>query len=423
MRFVCRYLLALAVFASGLTTNRADFQGSTHMMPFDEDTIAYSKTESTGPIARLQKSIAEGKTSLRFDAKYGYLPSVLEALGISLESQVLVFSKTSFQRERIDPENPRALFFNDDVYIGFIAGSPMLEVSEVDPKLGAVFYTLNQKNTDRPKFSRNDQCLECHASAKSMGVPGQLLRSFEVDSSGVVDLSSGTSLVNHRTPLAERWGGWYVTGEHGAQTHRGNLFGAKAFAKAQKEPNYRGNLKDLKPFFDVARYPRNQSDIAALMALEHQTHMHNFIARLNYETVIALAQYGKVDYLKSKVESFLQYALFTEEAPLTNAIQGSPAFIKAFESQGPFDSKGRSLRQFDMTRRMFKYPCSYLIYSEAFDALQPEIKAMIYKRLFEILTGEDNSDKFTSLSAADRTAILEILRETKKDLPEYWRAS
>jgi hypothetical protein len=411
------------LIASALTPlARADFQGSTHMMPFDEDTISYSKTEATGPVSRLIKSIADGKTTLKFDAKYGYLPSVLEALGISYDSQVLVFSKTSFQRERIEPENPRALFYNDGAYIGFIPGSPLLEFSEVDPKLGAVFYTLDQSKSDRPKITRNDQCLECHASAKSMGVPGQLLRSFEVDSSGVVDLQTGTSQVDDRTPFNERWGGWYVTGTHGTMTHRGNLFGAKAFKTAEKQPNYRGNLTNLSEFIEISKYPRNQSDIVSLMVLEHETHMHNFIARLDYETIIALQQYGKIDHLKSKVDSFLQYALFTEEAPITNAVKGSAAFVKEFEARGPTDSKGRSLRQFDLNKRLFKYPCSFLIYSEQFDAMPPRIKEMIYKRLFEILTGADKSEKFQMLTAEDRKAIFEILQETKKDLADYWRS-
>jgi hypothetical protein len=414
------FLLCLTAFLL-MPRARADFQGSTHMMPFDEDTIAYSKTEATGPVSRLAKSINDGKTNLKFDAKYGYLPSVLEALGISFESQVLVFSKTSFQRERIEPENPRALFYNDSAYIGYVPGSPMLEFSEVDPKLGAVLYTLDQMKAERPRIVRNDQCLECHASAKSMGVPGQLLRSFEVDSSGVVDLQTGTSQVNHRTPFNERWGGWYVTGTHGEMTHRGNLFGAKSFKQAEKQPNYRGNLTDLAQFIDVAKYPRNQSDIVSLMVLEHETHMHNFIARLNYETVIALQQYGKIDHLKSKVDSFLQYALFTEEAPITNAVKGSAAFVKEFESRGPVDSKGRSLRQLDLNTRLFKYPCSFLVYSEQFGAMPVQIKEMIYKRLFEILSGDEKSAKFEMLSANDRKAILEILRETKKDLPDYWR--
>jgi hypothetical protein len=399
---------------------RADFQGSTHLMPFDEDTIGYSKTETSGAVTRLQKALADGKVTLKRDPKFGYLPSILDALGISPETQVLVFSKTSMQRDRIDPDNPRALFYNDNVYVGFIPGAPLIEITEVDPKLGAVFYTIDQGEVERPKFTRNDQCLECHASAKSMGVPGHLLRSFEVDSSGVTDLISGAS-VNHRTPFHERWGGWYVTGTHGAQTHRGNLFGAKAFKQAEKQPNYRGNITDLSKLIDVSKYPRNQSDIASLMVLEHQAHMHNFIARLSQETTIALAQYGKIDHLKSKVESFLQYMLFTEEAPITNALNGSPAFVKYFESLGPVDPQGRSLRQLDLATRVFKHPCSFLIYSEAFDGLQAPIKEMIYKRLFEILSGADKSARFEMLTASDRQAILEILRETKKDLPAYFR--
>src|SRR5215212_3576669 len=196
-----------------------DFQGSTHMTPFDGDMIAYNKTKSTGPIAKLQERLDKGETHLKRDENFGYLRSVLKALLVNESSQMLVASKTSFQRERIDPRHPRGIYFGDDVYIGYIPGSDLLEASEVDPKLGAVFYTMDQSQPN-PRFVRNDQCLECHASSKTMGVPGHVVRSFATDENGVVDLNSGTSQVNHRTPLDERWGGWYVTGQHGRQTHR-----------------------------------------------------------------------------------------------------------------------------------------------------------------------------------------------------------
>src|SRR5262249_359136 len=216
-----------------------------------------------------------------------------------------------------------------------------------------------------PRFVRTDQCLECHASAKSMGVPGHLVRSFGTDESGVVDLSTGTSLVNHRTPLAERWGGWYVTGTHGNQVHRGNLVGKAAFDRQEKEPNYAGNLTNLSNFFDASPYLAPQSDIVALMVLEHQTHMHNFITRLNYEATLALQQYGHLRYLKSATEAFLKYLLFTEEVPLTARINGASDFTGQFAAQGPKDEQGRSLRDFDLQTRLFKYPCSYLIYSDS----------------------------------------------------------
>jgi hypothetical protein len=400
-----------------------DFQGATHLMPFDEGTINYSKAKDNSPVARLQERLDRGAASLPHDERFGgYLPAVLRALGIKTNSQMLVFSKTSFQRERITPKTPRALYFNDDVYIGFIPGSPLLEISAADPRLGAVFYTLDQTKVERPKFARTDQCLECHASAKSMGVPGHLVRSFATDETGVVDLASGTSQVNHRTPFAERWGGWYVTGTHGDQPHRGNLFGAAAFARHGKEPNYLGNQTDLKRFFDTSSYPAPGSDIVALMVLEHQTHLHNFLTRLNYEGTIALQQYGHIKYLKNITEAFLRYLLFTEEAPLSAPVRGSSDFARRFSEQGPKDRRGRSLREFDLGTRLFKHPCSYLIYSEAFDKLPDPVRLQVYQRLWDILNGRDATPDFEKIPSHTREAIREILIETKPGLPDYWKA-
>ena len=390
-------------------------------MPFEEDTIGYSRTLSSGPVSKLQSRINKGEIVLKRDDTYGYLLSVLENLHAARSSQMLVFSKTSFQRDRIDPKHPRALFLGDDVYVGFVPGSPLLEISEADPKLGAVFYTLDQSPADKPRFQRNDQCLECHASSKTMGVPGHLVRSFATDANGVADLATGVSLVNHRTPLAERWGGYYVTGTHGAQTHRGNLIGPEDFTRQQREPNFAGNVTQLEPFFDPAPYPAATSDIVALMVLTHQLHLHNFLTRLNYESTIALRQYGHVRYLKSATEGFLKYLLFTEEAPLTARVQGVSAFAREFPVSGPRDARGRSLRDFDLQTRLFKYPCSYLIYSDAYAALPREMKEVIQQRLLEILTGQDKSDDYKALAPADRRAILEILAETKPDLPKEWK--
>ena len=397
-----------------------DFQGATHLMPFDEETINYSKQKDTGPVARLQERIDRGELKMNFGEKFGYLPSLLDALGVSTNSQMLVFSKTSFQRERIAPKTPRAIFFNDDVYVGFVQGSPLLEISSSDPKLGGVFYTLEQTKVGRPKFVRTDQCLECHASAKTMGVPGHLVRSFATDENGAVDMTSGTSLVNHRTPIVDRWGGWYVTGDSGKQHHRGNVFGKAAFARHEKEPGYLGNQAELKRFFDVSEYPVGSSDIVALMVMEHQSHMHNFLTRLSYESTIALQQYGHIRYLKNITEAFVRYLLFTEEAPMTSPIRGSSGFAERFAKQGPRDAKGRSLRDFDLKTRLFKYPCSYLIYSDAFEQLPAKLKERIYERLFEILDGEDSSGAYEKISPESRQAIREILVATKKDLPAKW---
>lgn len=401
-------------------TRAADFQGATHLMPIDEEALQYGKSEPDSAISRLQSKINAGEAQLEFDRQFGYLPALLRELKVPASSQMLVFSKTSLQRERISPGNPRAIYFNDDVYLGWIPGSPMMEVSVADPKMGGVFYTLEQKQTERPRFQRNDQCMECHASTKSMGVPGHLVRSFATDLEGIVDLSSGTSQVNHRTPFAERWGGWYVTGTHGDQSHRGNLIGREAHERQAREANFAGNETNLARYFAVEKYAAPHSDIAALMVLEHQAHMHNYLTRLNYEATLALKTYGHVNYLKTVVEGFVRYLFFAEETPLTAKIAGTSSFRGDFEALGPKDGQGRSLRQLDLEKRLFVYPCSYLIYSEAFGALPPPIKAKVYARMWEILSGQDQSETYQNLTPDLRRAIVEILAATKTDLPEPW---
>jgi hypothetical protein len=411
MMLLIRTVCAAGLLLSALVA-RADFQGSTHLTPFDEDTIAYSKTKSEGPVAKLQARLDRGEAQLVRDGRYDFLLSVLTNLQARPSSQMLVFSKTSFQRDRIDPQHPRGIYFGDNVYVGYIPGSPLLEIAEVDPKLGAVFYTLDQSQP-KPRFTRTDQCLECHASARSMGVPGHLVRSFATDERGGVDLASGVSQVNHRTPFEERWGGWYVSGTHGMMTHRGNRFGAGT--------NALGNLTSLARFFDTDAYPQASSDIVALMVLEHQTHGQNFITRLNYESTLALKQYGHVRYLKSITEAFVKYLLFTEETPLAAPVRGVSEFAREFAAAGPRDARGRSLRDFDLQTRMFKYPCSYLIYSDAFAALPAPIREKIYERMLEILNGKEAGEDHAKLSRESRRAILEILAQTKSDLPKAWR--
>ncbi len=399
-----------------------DFQGSTHLLPYDEEPPHYSAQTPDDAITALQGKIDRGEVKLAWDDKFGYLPSLLTALGVPRSSQMLVFSKTSMQRSFISPQNPRALFYNDDVYIGYIPGAPRMEISAVDPKLGGTFYTLDQERSDRPRLARESDCLRCHASARSMGVPGHILRSIGTDEKGELDARTEADEITHCTPLSERWAGWYVTGTHGDQTHRGNLIGPEAFLKQQAEPNYLGNLSDLSQFFDTSKYITGSSDICAMMVLEHQAHMHNYITRLNYEAQSMMQTYGHIRYLKHQIDAFLRYLLFTEEAPLTSPIVGNSAFAAEFAERGPRDGKGRSLRDLDMRTRIFKHPCSFLIYSPAFDDLPEAIHSELLQRLYDILTGKDKDAQFAKLTAEDRQAVLEILRETKPGLPPYWRA-
>jgi hypothetical protein len=404
---------------------------------FDQPPINYSKATPDNVVSRLQGRLDAGRARLGYEDEHGYLRSVLKELNVPLSSQVLVFSKTSLQRQRIGPKTPRALYFNDDVYVGFCLRGDLMEVSAVDAKLGAVFYSLDQERSARPRFRRRgDSCLICHGSTLTGGNPGHLVRSLYADREGLPLLALGSVRVDHATPFSERWGGWYVTGTSGKQTHRGNRI-VPAQAKEPPADNPDGvNVTSLRPLFTVDNYLTPHSDIVALMVLEHQVEMHNRITRAGFETRQALAQQEEFDRIlgrktsglsestasriKSCCEPLLEYLLFSKEARLTEKVRGTSKFAEEFAARGPKDKQGRSLRQLDLQRRLFRYPCSYLIYSKAFDGLPAPAKDYVYRRLLEVLQGKDRSEPFAHLSSSDRQAILEILCATKPGLPRDW---
>jgi hypothetical protein len=239
------------------------------------------------------------------------------------------------------------------------------------------------------------------------------------DPTGELNVLEEVRDINHCTPVADRWAGWYVTGTGPA--HRGNLVGEKDLTRAKEEPLFKSNKASLDGLFDTRKHLASQSDIGALMVLEHQGHMHNYIARLAIEARQMLAAYGHVRYMRPQVDAFLRYLLFTEEAPLPAPIAGDPQYLRDFAKAGPRDSKGRSLRDLDLQTRMFKVPCSFLIYSPAFDAMPNEIRSVILQKLHDILTGKNTEEQFARLTTEDRSTVLEILRETKPSLPDYWR--
>jgi hypothetical protein len=404
----------------------------------EREPINYSKAPADNAVSRLLQRIDAGRSSLTHEAKFGYLRSLLHELHVPESSQVLVFSKTSMQRNRIGPATPRALYFNDDTYVGFCQRGNVLEVGAIDPHLGTVFYTLSQKQADKPQFTRqNDVCLICHASSSNQGFPGQLLRSVYADGDGFPILSAGTFRIDQTSPLKQRWGGWYVTGISGKQSHLGNLI-VHDERQAEQIDNGAGlNVNDLSGRFRTSAYLTVHSDIVALMVLEHQAEMHNLIGRASFLTRTALHEEAEINKALGRPEGYrsesttsriqnageplVKYMLFGGEAPLTEKLQGSSSFAREFVQRGPRDSLGRSLRDFDLRRRLFRYPCSYLIYSAAFDALPGPLKDYMLRRLWDVLSSKESSADFSHLSATDRRAILEILLATKPGLPSYWR--
>jgi hypothetical protein len=324
-----------------------------------------------------------------FEPTSGYLRAVLEYLRIPTESQIVVFSSASFQAKLINPENPRAIYFNDDVAIAWVRGSSSIEAAAFDPETGTAFFRLEKTAKGKPRFRRDDSCLSCHQSHRTAGVPGLFV------------LSNPSEISDHRTPLAARWGGWYVTGLSSGFRHLGNRTG-------------QGWLKSLYDQFDTSGYLTEYSDVVALITFEHQTQAANLITRLAREARLA----GSRERLNDSVNDLVDYLLFVDEAPLPSRIIGTAGFREKFEGLGPFDRKGRSFRQFDLRRQMMLYPCSYMIYSKAFEALPFAAKRLVYARMRDILTGRLAEPRYARMSRLDRQAILEILRDTKSDWPE-----
>lgn len=416
----------------------AGLSGS-YLLPLEHEAIQYTRLAPGDAVARLQQQMNSGAVKLTYEDEFGYLRSALKALDVPLTSQVLVFSKTSFQAPRISPRTPRALYFNDTVQVGFVRTGDVLEFAALDPKQGVMFYTLDQERTGQPHFERRDTCLQCHQAGSTLGVPGLLVRSVFPDQSGMPRFEAGTFITDHRSPLKERWGGWYVTGTTGGQVHMGNATVSEANAPQQLPAADAQNVTDLRPFLDPGAYLTPHSDVVALMTLEHQTQMVNLLTRVGWETRLALydnegmnkafdrpagaVSESVTHRIDNAVEELLSYLLFREETPLTEAVGGTSGFAEQFAKAGPRDGKGRSLRDFDLRTRMFRHPCSYMLYSDAFDSLPPAAKDRLYRRLYEVLTGQDRTAQYANFPLEQRQAILEILRETKKDLPVYWRSA
>ena len=386
--------------------------------------IGYYTRPTHDLVAGLNRRIEDGDTRINFDEGTGYLRSVLDALHVPAESQMLVMSKTGIQGIHTGPANPRAIFFNDAVTVGYIRGAPLLELAVHDPEQGILFYTLDQKSQPRPIFERRPACLSCHMVYSTLHVPGLVARSVFMAPDGLPLSQFGSYDTDDRTPFRRRWGGWFVTGTHGSMRHIGN---AVVTDKEKRETIVSDSTLhpiSLEAVFDPRGYVSAHSDIAALMVFEHQGHMTNLITRVGWEARIA-AHDHRMDLsgglLRDTINELVDYLLFIDEVPLTDAIRGTSGFAEQFAAQGPADGRGRSLRQLDLEHRLLRYPCSYMVYSAAFGALPIDVRGAIYGRMWDVLSGRDTSPKYARLSEADRRAIVEILRDTLHDLPGDFR--
>ncbi len=412
--------------ASGHPSTRSAagaFMGSAN-----DPAIRYSTAPLNNAVVEVNKKLQDGTTQLTFEGRSGFLRSALEALQIPVDSQLLVFSRTSLQRKQINEQNPRALFFNDRVALGWVRGGDVIEVAAHDASAGVVFYTLEQRadaDAGPPQFKRAFECLGCHLAGDTLRVPGLLM--FSTTRPVQSQVFGLPRRIDQSDALGRRFGGWFVTGSTGSAQHMGNDVAALD-GRASRE------LVSVEGLFDGDGYRSLSSDVVAHLVFTHQTGMTNLLTRASWEARAAdpslhppftssPEEEARVAVMMSGIASeVVDYLLFIDETKLTDQVRGGSGFAERFSKTGPRDRKGRSLYELDLNRRLLKYPCSYLIYSPAFDALPPGAKDPIYRRLWEVLSGQEQDARYRSaLSRADRQSIVEILRDTKKDLPRYFQ--
>lgn len=414
--------------AATLAAGSGSQRGASPSVPFagvldEHPAIGYARRPARDRVARLAARIGLGTVRLDHRGGGGYLASILEALDISPASQLLVFSRTGLQRDLTGPSTPRALYFDDSVIVGFVPGARYLEIAAQDPEQGVIFYTIAQSAAEPPRIERQTTCLTCHVSASTLEVPGVIARSIVVDKSGNPIPQLGFHLVDHRTPLRQRWGGWYVTGRYDAPSyggigHMGNV--TTVFDPWLGRATTSSNeafvaWRDSNP--ERLGYLSAESDIVALLLFDHQMRAMNLLTRLNWESRVAGSE---ADFSRGRLAeltaTLADYLLFADEAPLPGQLTPPAGLASWLASRGPRDRAGRSLRELDLRQRLFRYGCSYMIYSEAFDGLPSRARRAVYLRIAAVLAGESTSTAAAQLDAPTRQATLEILRDTR---PEF----
>ncbi len=387
---------------------------------WDLEPIRYSDTMPTDRLAFLAKKLEERKLEGQPGQGLKALEFVLEYLNVPKESQVLVFSKTSLQISRITPQNPRSLYFSENAYVGYVPGGAV-EVIAHDAVLGPVFYLVEPDKDGAMKIERDtNRCLSCHATSRTENVPGMLIRSVYAEETGHPILQLGTHDVAHETPLADRWGGWFVTGRS-SLPHLGNrVFKEDSDLTPSSMP-----IKSVGGMVDVKNYLRPTSDIVSLLVLEHQVKMHNLItaAAMNYRRSVYFmktlnpdadpAQGSAGEIADSGAKDIVNYLFFKDETDLGDDVEGDPGFQQAFVKRFPKTKDSESLAEFRLYGRIFKNRCSYMVYSEAFKGMPDALKKRVISRMKRVVAGEEEG--FEYLKESERKRIDDILSETLKD--------
>ena len=379
---------------------------------FEKPPHNYWQRAPQDQFTKIKADLESGKVKLDRTSEKAFVVSLLAALDISPATQMLVYSTTSLQLSRISPRNPRAIFFNEDVYVGWVPRG-QIEIASIDPALGGIYYIFNIPRNPRAsapiRIERSTRCFNCHAEFENGRVPGLLLKSVVPGPGGGSLESFYGDITGHSIPLKDRFGGWHLTGKHGITGHWGNMVGTLSASGLKKYANPPGRQ------FRWATYPVATSDVLAHLLHEHQVGFVNRAVKATYDTRTALVA-GEAKAVVAKHTALLtRYLLFADEAKFPKAGIGGDALLKKdFAKRARRTKAGLSLRDFDLRMRIFKHRCSYMIHSLSFAGLPPPLKQRVYANLrTAVAPGNPHPDSM-HLPAAEKKAITQILTETIK---------
>ena len=411
--------LALMILATGvgLFANEQEDLSFAELEAPEHD---YWKRPLNDPFTLLKDDLEQGRLDLDVSNEKAYLESLLKALKIPASTQMVVYSTTSLQLSLISPRTPRAVYFNEDLYLGYVQGG-RIEIVSIDPELGGIFYIFDiPRNGNRPVAERSERCMKCHADEDTHEVPGLAIKSVIPGPTGGSLESYRRGLTGHEIPISDRFGGWHVTGADEVKPHWGNLTGRFTPEGIVTTPLLPGER------FDWSVFPVATSDMLAHLLHEHQAGFVNRFTQAHYRLRTALAG-GKGTLLptdREKIHSLAdeltRYLLFAGEAPLPAPIAGDSILKEDFLVNRRAERAGNSLKDFDLKTHMFRNRCSYMVYSPLFQNLPAGFKKLLYDRIGKALALSPSDPAFAYLPNPEKTLIRTILKETLSDLPADW---
>ncbi|MCE9518065.1 MAG: hypothetical protein K8R87_00620 [Verrucomicrobia bacterium] len=407
---VCHFIVILMMVVIAPAADIKDFTAPPHN---------YWTQPPRDRFTKLFEQVKSGSMKLDERTPNAYLSSLLRALEIPLSSQLLVFSVTSLQSNLISPTNPRALYFNEDTYVGYVPGG-RIEIASFDPELGAIFYIFQiPRGGEAPLLDRSNRCFNCHAGSFSHHVPGLFVESVISGDNGGPLVGFRREASGHGVPFAERYGGWHVTSKLDFPT-KANTLGDYYQGKLTTRPNPPGAI------FDLQNYLVPTSDIVPHLIHEHQVGFTNRVIEANYSAREKFAAgQGKLASadtaaLNDLATGLVRYILFADEAKLPAPVQGEETFLRDFTGVKKASATGLSLRELDLMTRLLKHRCSYMIYSSLWDGMHPFIKQSVEAKLWNALKENSPDPAFAYLPTTEKRAIRQIIKETKPGLPSWW---